>query len=397
MDVHKSMEKLSKAIERINRLDISERNKELIVEFCNECLARGLTPARALFYLTRLLQVAKLAGKELDKLSVDELKDLVRRLDARYANENTRHDFRVALKKFYQWLNGYEWDSKEYPSLVRWIKTTVRNERKLPEEVLTQEEVFRMVEAASNIRDKAFIAVLYESGCRIGELLSLKLKNVVFDDYGAVIIVHGKTGYRRVRLVVSVPHLANWVANHPRRNELEAPLWVSIGTMNHGKQLDYQSVRNILRDTARKAGIKKRVNPHAFRHARATHLASKLTEAQMCEFFGWKQGSDMPATYVHLSGRDVDKAILSIYGVKMREERQEELKLKRCPRCRHLNSPEASYCVRCMMLLDEEKLLEAKSREQELISLIDDEIIEKLVERKVREILGRKANLSSMV
>ncbi|HDI32141.1 MAG TPA: zinc-ribbon domain-containing protein, partial [Thermofilum sp.] len=344
--------------------------------------------ARVIFYLNRLSTLAKLASKDLDRLSKEEIKSLVIAVERRYSNENSRHDFKVALKKFYQWLHGYEWDSKEYPSMVRWIKTTVRNcKKKLPEEILSEEEVWRMVKAAKNLRDKAFIGVLYESGCRIGEMLSLKLKNVIFDDYGAVIIVHGKTGYRRVRLVASVPHLAVWVSYHPRQDEPEAPLWVSIGTMNHGKGLDYSAARKILRDAARRAGVRKRVNPHALRHARATHLASKLTEAQMCEFFGWTQGSDMPATYVHLSGRDVDKAILSIYGKVVDEREGEEVRVKTCPRCGKENPPDAEYCMRCRMVLDERAAVEAERRERELLELITEDVLERLIEEKIKHVL----------
>lgn len=50
---------------------------------------------------------------------------------------------------------------------------------------------------------------LYECGLRIGELLNLKLKNVEFDKYGAILTVHDKTGRRRIRLIATVPYLSN--------------------------------------------------------------------------------------------------------------------------------------------------------------------------------------------
>jgi len=43
---------------------------------------------------------------------------------------------------------------------------------------------------------------------------------------------------------------------------------------------------------------KKRVNPHSFRHARATHLANHLREDQMKEFSGWTQADEMGSIYV---------------------------------------------------------------------------------------------------
>lgn len=77
-----------------------------------------------------------------------------------------------------------------------------------------------------------------------------------------------------------------------------------------------------LQRIAKKAGISKQIHPHLFRHSRATYMANYLTEAQMNVYFGWAQGSDMPGVYVHLSGRDVDDAILKANGVIEKEEQK---------------------------------------------------------------------------
>ena len=60
---------------------------------------------------------------------------------------------------------------------------------------------------AENPRDKALISVLYKNGCRIGEILTLKVRNVEVDANGVVLIVNGETGQRKVRLIHSVPRL----------------------------------------------------------------------------------------------------------------------------------------------------------------------------------------------
>ncbi len=98
----------------------------------------------------------------------------------------------------------------------------------------------------------------------------------------------------------------------------------------------------------RRAEIRKRPSPHLFRHNRATILAKHLTEAQLKEYFGWTQSSDMAARYVHLSGRDVDTAIMKLYGIKV-EESEEEMKLRqvKCPRCKEENPSNFSLCKRC--------------------------------------------------
>ena len=114
-----------------------------------------------------------------------------------------------------------------------------------------------------------------------------------------------------------------------------------------------------MKKITRKAGIKKRVYPHLFRHSRATHLASHLTEAQMKQYFGWVQASKMASVYVHLSGRDVDKALLRLNGIEVEEDREElKFKPKICPRCKASNSPDAKFCSKCGFCLDERTAVE---------------------------------------
>lgn len=67
------------------------------------------------------------------------------------------------------------------------------------------------------------------------------------------------------------------------------------------------------------------MNPHNFRHSRATYLANFLTEAQMKEYFGWQQDSKMAGVHVHLSGRDVDNALLRVYGIENKNEKKESI------------------------------------------------------------------------
>jgi hypothetical protein len=153
----------------------------------------------------------------------------------------------------------------------------------------------------------------------------------------------------------------------------------------------YSNVCNLLKNAAIRIGLSKSVNPHAFRHSRATHLASKLTEAQMCEYFGWIQGSDMPFTYVHLSGRDIDDAILRLNGKIPKENVTEEFQLKKCARCFHENPPDSHFCMTCHLPLDEKTAIEFEQRKKEFISTtITSEIVEKMVEEKVRQILAER-------
>ena len=169
---------LEKTYFRIESSAINQENKRLILRFLEECLANGLSKARIIKYGATLLQLARIAGKPFKSLKKEDILRIVKEVELRNYSEWTKRDYKIILKKFYRWLRG----SEEYPEEVRWIRPRTKSKTVLPEEILTTEEVKLMAEKAENLRDKAFILVLYESGCRIGEILSLKLKHVQNDE-----------------------------------------------------------------------------------------------------------------------------------------------------------------------------------------------------------------------
>ena len=174
-----------------------------------------------------------------------------------------------------------------------------------------------MIGQAWNPRDRAMIALLWDAGLRIGELASMKIGSFQPDEKGAVIFISGKTGMRRIRTVFSVPYMLAWIEKHPEKENPHAPLWIVIGKRD-GKweTVTYYTIRSQLQKIATRAGVKKNVNPHQFRHSRATYMASYMTPSQLCTYFGWTPDSDMPGVYVHLSGTDLDDIVFKANGTR---------------------------------------------------------------------------------
>jgi len=156
--------------------------------------------------------------------------------------------------------------------------------------------------------------------------------------------------------------------------------------------ISYQMMWKTISRIGKEAGIKKRTNPHILRHSRATVLANYLTEAQMCEFFGWTQGSRMSRTYVHLSGRDIDKAINKIYGLEEEEDEKERtIQPQKCPRCGYINAPTDRYCGRCALILDEKERLRLEMEEPRIAKDLMNYIMQN------PEILGQVAEMIEFV
>ena len=366
LDIHGIERKLELALRNIiesNR--ISAKNKELILKFLDYCKAEGLSDMRVEHYARILKKIGEVFPKSFDEATKEDIIELVRKIEARKLSDWTQHDYRTTLKKFYRWLRG----SDSYPEEVKWLKVkTPKSNNVIPTEILSEQDVKKLIRVADNPRDKAFVSVLFESGCRIGELLNLRLKNVQFEDSYAKIIVDGKTGRRMVPLIFSSPILAEWINNHPLRHNPESPLWPKKSKID--EPMNYALARKLLQKLAKKAKIRKKVNPHSFRHARATLLSKKLPEAVLNEIFGWVQGSRMPAVYIHLSGRDTIQPLLEVYGLKEPKEEELELSPRKCWKCGAYNEPTAEICISCQAVLDVRKALELeKERRKEIEEL----------------------------
>ena len=397
MDIHNYERRYKSAIKRVEEAKISARNKELILSFVNALILENLSKPRLAKYLEIMKLVAVALKKDLDKATEHDLKVFVSKIQQRSDYSPwTKQVYKVMIRRFYKWQKGVKGKNK-YPELVDWINIRIsRSEKRLPSEgdLLLEEDIQKLITTADHPRDKALISMLWESGARIGELGNLSLKNVVFDKHGVVISVRGKTGSRKIRLVASTPYLSTWINNHPFKKDKNSPLWINVGTTNRNKVMNYGTIRMRLCRLFAKAEIQKKHNPHLFRHSRATFMANHLTEFQMNQYFGWIQGSDMPATYVHMSGREVDQAILAMNGIKEDKEKQEsKLQPQICVRCDTINSADFQHCSKCGGILDVKYVGELERKEEVrgksdsiMDKLFQDEEFQKMFMEKVKEL-----------
>ncbi|MDH3779635.1 MAG: site-specific integrase, partial [Nitrosopumilus sp.] len=259
-----------------------------------------------------------------------------------------------------------------YVKEVSWIKPSRFRNRDdeieiLPEDLLTPKELYGIISKTRNEKERAMLWVMFEGAFRPGELLNLRVGGIEFKDNYILVSTVGKTGKKRVPLVYSFKPLLEWLAKHPQRDEPKAYLWYSH-TSNQ-KRASYRYLRKILKRCAKDAKIKKRVWNYLIRHTQLTMLAKKLSDQTLCVFGNWSKGSRMPARYVHLSGKDVEDALLELHGIKSRDENETTVKLKTCPRCAEQNTPDSHRCSSCGFILDE-KLL-AKTTESDHTVLQD--------------------------
>lgn len=292
IDIHNIKRRLARASAALQLADIPRVDKDLIYDFENQMFADGLGIARIAKYLTHLKGLYILTDWSIQRVSSREIIGILARIERSDWKPWTKHDYKLALRKYLVFCGS--------PELAKLIKLPKVNTGKLPEELIRPEHIEELLESTCITHHRAFIFSLWESGARIGELLSIRRKHVQFDHLGAILIVDGKTGMRRVRLLESAPLLDEWISD--RSFKPEDAVFPNT----------YRAYVKTLKVLARRAGIGKRIYPHLFRHSRATFLAGYLTEAQLCCYMGWTISSAMPRIYVHLNGHDLDAALTRV-------------------------------------------------------------------------------------
>jgi len=140
----------------------------------------------------------------------------------------------------------------------------------------------------------------------------------------------------------------------------------------------------VIKRTAERAGITKRVSPHLFRHSRITHLIQQNFQESVIKQMMWGNlNTNMFRTYASLSNADIDDEVLDRYNVKKKEaSKTDKLEPRQCPNCLKIHAPTTKYCA-CGMPLCLEAMSAREAMRHALKENPDD------VLNLIRDLLGK--------
>jgi len=352
-------------IATLDKYPISEGNKKLIRNFQNYLFSAGSGEGRIGKVVNQLKKMLlfeednlKVFDCDLDKATKQDVLNLVAHINRiPVYSEATKSDYRRCIKQFYKWLKEederlYSKDDKTrieaykfYNYIEKEVKRAYKKKQIDPSDVLTDEDIDNVVrKGCRTIKEKTLIKFLHETGLRVGELLNLRVKHIEIKKNIGIAHVDGKTGRRAVQFTNSMAYVVQWLNVHPLNDVPDAFLWLGESPNRLYEPMAYRGIVKLIDRCFRRAGVKKRHNPHWFRHSRASLLAPKLTESLLCKYFGWSIGSDQPKTYLHLCPQQLEDAFLKINGLAEEEEKKDLP--QRCG-CGAVNDSFARYCLQC--------------------------------------------------
>ncbi|MFC7044595.1 site-specific integrase [Halobacteriaceae archaeon GCM10025711] len=299
--------------------------------------------------------------------SLDEKKateDIVRWIHNNYKNDETNRDYRVALRMFGKRVT----EDDDIPESISWVSATTSesyNPMPDPAKMLWWDDhIMPMVDACRHARDKALVAVAWDSGARAGEIKNLTVGDIADHKYGLSISVDGKVGEHSVVLIPSVPYLRRWLNNHATPNDPEAPLWTKLDSP---KEISSKMKLDILKDRADDANITHTdVHFRRMRKSSASYLASQgVNQAHLEDHHGWKRGSDAAARYVAVFGDANDREIASAHGLDVEEDDPDPIAPLECPRCLRETPRHESTCVWCGQAMEHGVVEQLKEDQRE--------------------------------
>ena len=265
-------------------------------------LEKGLSENSKEAYLHDLgLLTDYLGSKEINLLDVklENLIDFVIELGELGLSATSQGRVISGVKSFYKFLI-YNDILDTDPTLML---ETPKAARKLPE-VLTLDEIERLEDAIDLSKDEgqrnlAIIEVLYGSGLRVSELINLKLSKVHPDE--KYMLVEGKGSKQRLVPLSdeAIKQIGFWMQDRchlPIKPGNEDYLFLN----RRGAKLTRVMILIIVKDLATRAGIKKTISPHTFRHSFATHLLEGGANLRMIQMMLGHENLVTTEIYTHL-------------------------------------------------------------------------------------------------
>lgn len=284
------------------------RVKDVLADFLLALEAAGRSPATVVWYRARLARLAELAApiERIDAPAIRAWLLCVKRgLRGAATSDNYVESHRRAAARLFTW-------AVREGALARSPMANVEKGRIRRREitVLSPEEIARLFAAtpartAKGLRDRAMLAVLYDSGVRVGELVTMQVSDV---DLGAgTALVRGKTGEGRVPLSIECRRvvLAYLQRARGRMFAFADPGVLFVG--KGGRPLAPNGIRQWLRKLARHAGIAKRISPHTFRHSFSTQYLRNGGDPFTLQRILRHRTAAMTQRYVHLAMADVEE------------------------------------------------------------------------------------------
>lgn len=225
-------------------------------------------------YVRAVIRFTKYLRRSPDTASAEDLRLFQLHLADTGTSSHTINMTLTGLKFFFEY-------TLDKPELLRRVQR-VYEPRKIPE-VLSVQEVARLLDAAGSLRNKAALSVAYGSGLRASEVVHLKISDI--DSDRMVLRVEDGKGQRDRNAMLSpslLKVLRAWYREAQAKRKMLPGGWLFPG-QNPVDPMSPRQLNRVFHQARVEAGIDKKVSLHSLRHAFATHLLEQHQDIRVIQ------------------------------------------------------------------------------------------------------------------
>jgi len=344
-------------------------NSDDITDADREAIQRWVTHLRAndpdveslgtvVGHLNRIRLAAERSARPLTKMErLNDVSSLKLHLEDEHGlSDGTIRNYMKAVRKFFEWREADWFDEITIGASI--------DRKHDPDEEIDSEELGAMLDACgqfdSAARDKALIALLRDTGLRIGAVLSLQLKHVDVEGERATITINTDANVKDADgakpLTWSRGYLANWLDVHPRPDDPErAVIHKTRQITDDGDgALRQQYAGQRISLIAEEAGLDPdRIHAHLFRGTAISEwIRNGFSDQKIKHRVDWDEDTREMSTYSRVTDEEMNDAIFEDYDLANDDGEDSSPDLEQCPQCRTPLRGAERFCPGCAQPLE---------------------------------------------
>lgn len=265
---------------------------------------RNLKESTANAYCHALRPFLNAVNKPWQELTIADADDYLTAKRLAGIMPETYNHYYGALRFMYKRILKLNWDEDEIPRMKR--------DRSLPT-ILSRNEIDRLLDATTNLKYKSIFAIMYSGGLRVSEVTHLHYDDISRKNH-SIHIKNTKSRMDRYTILAD------------RTLDILTEYWFQCGRPQNilfpsqatGEYLEINSINQVLKRSAKKAGIEKHVTSHAFRHSFASHLLEAGCDIKYIQALLGHLDPKSTEIYLHVSNK-------TLLGIKSPFDIQEDV------------------------------------------------------------------------
>jgi len=273
--------------------NLNTKKPEMLEALKKELVLKGYSPKTRKSYLGHARRFLGCFTKSAEQLSEDDVREYL--LDLIKNKERSHSYVNQALSAIKFLCESVIKQGEIVINIPR-----AKKEKKLPE-VLSQQDVLRIMKAVDNNKHRAILFLIYSAGLRVGEVVRLRPEDI--DSKRRLIHVKQGKG-RKDRYTVLSDIALSALREYYKKYRPE--IWLFPGSVDD-KHITERTVQRVFEKAREKSGIRKTVSVHTLRHSFATHLLEAGTDLRYIQELLGHSSSKTTEIYTHVSKSSIEK------------------------------------------------------------------------------------------